>query len=162
MILDPASGGGESVHYARYGVAVQSAGRVHRILYRGRVRQERGSQPVGPVCRTGPGSARSRPADGTYNRRQNTRIPHMSPIIPFWFKQRQCKAEATGVENMLKLSGPILPDAWIYIRPEAAHWIAGLRLSPDGPDVSVANGESRSEKQAWEAAFELYREQVIV
>ena len=86
----------------------------------------------------------------------------MSPIIPFWFKQRQCKAEATGVENMLKLSGPLLPDAWIYIRPEGDHWIAGLRLSPDGPDVSVANGESRSEKQAWEAAFELYREQVIV
>jgi hypothetical protein len=79
---------------------------------------------------------------------------------PFWFKQRQCKQEFVGPdEQMLKVSGPNLAEAYIYARPENSHWRAGLKMTPDGPDV--ATSEAESAKLAWEAAFELYRTHVI-
>jgi hypothetical protein len=84
----------------------------------------------------------------------------MTVILPFWFKQRQCKHEFVGSgEQMLKVSGPNLAEAYIYARPENSHWRAGLRSSPDGPDT--ASNESESARRAWEAAFELYRTHVI-
>jgi hypothetical protein len=86
----------------------------------------------------------------------------MTPIIPFWFKQRQCKAEPAGSDKMLKLSGPNLADAYIHIDGDDGRWTAGLRLSPDGPDVAVSDGQCLTAKLAWEAAFELYRGRVIV
>jgi hypothetical protein len=86
----------------------------------------------------------------------------MTPSIPFWFKQRQCKAEPAGSENVLKLTGPNLADAYIHIQGNDGRWSAGLRLSPDGPDVAVCRDECPTAKQAWEAAFELYREHVII
>jgi hypothetical protein len=84
----------------------------------------------------------------------------MSPITPFWFKQRQCKAEPVG-ETMLKVSGPNLPEACISVRAEGNRWLAGLRNSPDGPDVASSESAEPTEKSAWEAAFELYRRHVI-
>jgi hypothetical protein len=85
----------------------------------------------------------------------------MSPTItPFWFKQRQCKAEPVG-EHMVKVSGPILAEAYLHIRPDGDHWVAGLRSSTDGPDVAVSEAAEPTEKSAWEAAFELYRINVI-
>jgi hypothetical protein len=84
-----------------------------------------------------------------------------TPITPFWFKQRQCKAEPAG-ERMLKVSGPNLAEAYIYIARENDRWKAGLRKAADGPDVATAESEKPSEQAAWEAAFELYRLHLIV
>jgi hypothetical protein len=86
----------------------------------------------------------------------------MTPTIPFWFKQRQCKAEPAGSEHTLKLTGPNLGDAFIHIQGDNGHWRAGLRLTPDGPDVAVCNEECPTAKKAWEAAFELYRDYLII
>jgi len=87
----------------------------------------------------------------------------MQPIVPFWFKQRQCKAEPAG-DNELKLTGPILPDAFVRISADEGkqHWRAALRLAPDGADLQRTEAEFRNPKEAWEAAFELYRNHVIV
>jgi hypothetical protein len=85
----------------------------------------------------------------------------MDPVVPFWFKQRQCKAEPAG-ENMLRVSGPNLGEAFLYIRPEGAHWRAGVRQTADGPDVAATDPDIPTQEEAWEAAFELYRISVIV
>jgi hypothetical protein len=83
------------------------------------------------------------------------------PTTPFWFKQRQCKAEPQPGE-VLKLSGPNLTDAYIYARPEGERWRVGLRLAPNGEDVARADLEQPTPRRAWEAAFELYRTHLIV
>jgi hypothetical protein len=85
----------------------------------------------------------------------------VAPILPFWFKQRQCKAEPAG-DNALRVSGPNLGEAFLSIRPEANHWRAAMRLNANGPDVAVTDADIPSEEEAWNAAFELYRTQVIV
>jgi len=86
----------------------------------------------------------------------------MSLVTPFWFKQRQAKAEPAG-ENTYRLSGPNLRDAFISIRPgDNGRWSAALRLAADGPDVDVTPAEFEKPAEAWEAAFELYRRTVIV
>jgi hypothetical protein len=86
----------------------------------------------------------------------------MEPIVPFWFKQRQCKAEPAG-EDVLRVSGPNLGDAYLLIRPaENNRWQAALRTTPDGHDVVATDGDIVSQQDAWDAAFELYRNQIIV
>jgi len=85
----------------------------------------------------------------------------MSLVFPFWFKQRQCKAEPQG-DEMLKVTGPNLGEAYVYIRREQDRWLGGLRRAPDGPDEAVTEPEFPTDKQAWQAAFELYRRQFIV
>lgn len=82
-----------------------------------------------------------------------------SPIEPFWFKQRQCKAEAQP-DGALKVSGPNLAEAFLRVRPEGDRWTAALRTQADGSDVAAA--EAPTEQLAWGAAFELYRQHVIV
>jgi hypothetical protein len=85
----------------------------------------------------------------------------MPPTVPFWFKQRQCKAEPAGSDNSVKISGPNLADAYLGIAPaEAGQWTAALRVAADGPAVSTAEGLP-SAAAAWDAAFELFRESVI-
>ncbi len=87
----------------------------------------------------------------------------MSPIIPFWFKQRQCKAEPAGDEKTLKVSGPNLGEAFIGIaRGENNRWRAFLRQSADGPEAAGTEAEMDNPTDAWEAAFELFRTGVIV
>ncbi|MHB1422069.1 MAG: hypothetical protein ACYC3I_02510 [Gemmataceae bacterium] len=87
----------------------------------------------------------------------------MPPIFPFWFKQRQCKAEAAGNENILKVSGPNLGEAFIGIAAEEnQRWRAFLRSSADGPDVVATESEFENSSDAWEAAFELFRTSAIV
>ncbi len=82
------------------------------------------------------------------------------PTPPFWFKQRQCKAEPAG-ENAIKITGPILPEAFLRIEREGAGpWRAALRLTADGPDEQTAT-ELPGPKEAWDGAFELYRLHVI-
>jgi hypothetical protein len=85
------------------------------------------------------------------------------PIFPFWFKQRQCKAEAVGDDNTLKVSGPNLGEAFIgIVRAENACWSAFMRTSAAGPDLAATEPEFDSPSDAWEAAFELYRTSAIV
>ena len=91
----------------------------------------------------------------------NSIVPDMEPTIPFWFKQRQCKAEPQG-ENMLKVSGPNLAEAYLHIEPVGDRWRAGLRTTAAGPDVSATEPELPNAKAAWDAAFELYRLHAIV
>jgi hypothetical protein len=85
----------------------------------------------------------------------------MPPLLPFWFKQRQCQAEPQG-DHLLKLTGPNLGEAYVYVRVEGPCWRAGLRRSAEGPDEAVTEPELPSEREAWEAAFELYRTHLIV
>jgi hypothetical protein len=83
------------------------------------------------------------------------------PLPPFWFKQRQCKAEPAGNDHTLKVSGPNLGEAFIRIEPENTRWRAALRLTADGPDVASTEANLESPQEAWAAAFELYRAHVI-
>ena len=84
------------------------------------------------------------------------------PVFPFWFKQRQCKAEPHGGDNVLKVTGPNLGEAFLFISPgENNTWRAGLRTTPEGPDVALTEPEFADPDDAWEAAFELYRTHVI-
>jgi hypothetical protein len=85
-----------------------------------------------------------------------------TPITPFWFKQRQCKAEPVEGRQMLKVSGPNLAEAFIHVRQEGDRWIAGLRRTAAGADVATAESDKPGEQAAWDAAFELYRTHVIV
>ena len=83
----------------------------------------------------------------------------MEPIQPFWFKQRQCKAEPAG--DLWKVSGPNLVEAYLGVAPgEGGAWKATLRAAADGP--VLVESEHASAKEAWEAAFEMYRTRVIV
>ncbi len=85
----------------------------------------------------------------------------MQPTPPFWFKQRQCKAEPVG-DQMLKATGPNLGEAFLRIeKVDNAGWKAAIRLALDGPDVRGTEPEIDTVREAWEAAFELYRLQVI-
>jgi hypothetical protein len=86
----------------------------------------------------------------------------MAPEPPFWFKQRQCKAEPAGSDTTLKLSGPNLQEAYIRIEPQGGRWSAALRLTPDGVDVSSTDPVFDTPVAAWQAAFELYRRHIII
>ncbi len=87
----------------------------------------------------------------------------MAVVVPAWFKGRQGKAEEAA-PNLLRLTGPNLNEWYIGLRrSDTNHWVALLRKSVAGPDT--ASAELRAgvdEYSAWEAAFELYRNQVII
>ena len=85
----------------------------------------------------------------------------MALVLPMWFKQRQGKAEEAG-ENCYRLTGPNLREAFISIRrAENGLWGASLRYALDGPDIAATEPEIASTYDAWEAAFEIYRNYVI-
>lgn len=87
----------------------------------------------------------------------------MPPIFPFWFKQRQCKAEPAGDDSTLKVSGPNLGEVFIGIaQGENNKWRAFLRLNTDGPEMVSTEPEFDIPTDAWEAAFELFRANAIV
>jgi hypothetical protein len=86
----------------------------------------------------------------------------MSLITPFWFPARQGKAEEAGPDTY-RLTGPNLREAYISIRQDApGRWSAHLRFTADGPDTAATPPDFVSAYEAWEAAFELYREEVVV
>jgi hypothetical protein len=86
----------------------------------------------------------------------------MEPILPFWFKQRQAKAEPAGPDTY-KLSAPNLRDAYISIRKDSAgRWGAALRLDAEGPDLTVTSTAYETPTEAWDAAFEMYRRALVV
>jgi hypothetical protein len=87
----------------------------------------------------------------------------MLPNPPFWFKQRQAKAEPAGSDTILRLTGPNLPEAYVAIQEGAeGRWRAALRSTPDGDDLASTEPEFDTPADAWDAAFELYRTRVIV
>jgi hypothetical protein len=86
----------------------------------------------------------------------------MAVTVPSWFKGRQGKAEEAG-PGLLKLTAPNLHDWYIGIRRlESGGWLAFLRSDPDGPDATAVEVDPLPEHEAWEAAFEVYRNQVVI
>jgi hypothetical protein len=85
----------------------------------------------------------------------------MEPIQPFWFKQRQAKAEPAGPDNY-RLTAPNLQEAFIGIRQDSeGRWGAALRLAADGPEVASTSTAYSTSGDAWYAAFEMYRRQLV-
>ena len=78
------------------------------------------------------------------------------PMIPFWFRLRQGKADPVGPETY-RLTAPNLAEAFITIRPQNGHWLAALKQTGDGPVLAEGNTPLSDPRDAWEAAFELYR-----
>jgi hypothetical protein len=80
--------------------------------------------------------------------------------LPFWFKQRQAKAEelATG---SYKVTGPNLPEAVLSVRiGQDLLWRGYLQPKADGPPVAES-AEFSTSKEAMAAAFDLYRTNMI-
>jgi hypothetical protein len=85
----------------------------------------------------------------------------MEPILPSWFKQRQAKAEPAGSDTY-RLTAPNLGEAFICIRrADNDRWSAALRLAADGPDVAATQPTFDLPGDAWNMAFELYRNHVV-
>jgi hypothetical protein len=82
--------------------------------------------------------------------------------VPFWFQQRQGKAEAVDADTY-RLTAPNLAEAFIGIRgtPDGS-WAPFLRMSKDGPDESGPYKNLVSREDAWAVAFELYRIKLVV
>jgi hypothetical protein len=82
--------------------------------------------------------------------------------LPFWFKQRQAKAEevATGT---YRVTGPNLTEAVIGVRmADNLRWQAVLRAKADGPEIAASPAEFPGPPEALAAAFELYRRHFVV
>ncbi len=85
----------------------------------------------------------------------------MDPILPFWFKQRQAKAEAAGPDTY-RLTAPNLREAFVSVRQDSeGRWGAALRLAAEEPDVAVTTTSYATRGDAWDAAFELYRRALV-
>jgi hypothetical protein len=86
----------------------------------------------------------------------------MEPILPFWFKQRQGKAEPAGPDTY-RLTAPNQQEAFISVRKDSeGRWGAALRLAADGPEVAVTTTAYDTAGDAWDAAFEMYRRHLVV
>ena len=82
--------------------------------------------------------------------------------VPFWFKQRQAKAEEAG-DHVVRVTGPNLAEGCIGIRKgEEGLWQAFLRQSADGPNLEATDAVFDKPESAWEAAFEIYRRRMVV
>jgi hypothetical protein len=86
----------------------------------------------------------------------------MSLVTPFWFDQRQGKAEPAGTD-MYKLTAPNMKPAFLRIQRDASGlWSASLQLTEDSSPVGVTEAQFGKPEEAWEAAFELFRTHVVV
>jgi hypothetical protein len=86
----------------------------------------------------------------------------MQPTLPYWFKMRQGKAEPAG-DNVYRLTAPNLAEAFIAVRPEGeSRWTPLVRSAVDGPERAVGAKTYDSIFDAWYAAFELYRNTVVI
>lgn len=86
----------------------------------------------------------------------------MAVVTPFWFKQRQAKLDEAG-PNMFRVSGPNLKEAFLGVRQHGTGpWSAFVRSAADGPDVYATPPNIPTVYAAWEAAFEIYRNQMII
>jgi hypothetical protein len=84
--------------------------------------------------------------------------------MPFWMRQRQIKAEPLG-ESTLRLSTPNLPVHEVTLEVQGMHWRSEVfRLPAEGQRESLAERvfEASRREAAWENAFELFRQAVII
>jgi len=86
----------------------------------------------------------------------------MANIVPTWFKYRQGKVESVS-DNLSRLSGPNLPTTFLGLRRADNGKLQGfLRTEADGVDLAVTDPKFDREYDAWEVAFEMYRQRVII
>jgi hypothetical protein len=86
----------------------------------------------------------------------------MDLISPFWFAQRQGKAEPVASDTF-RLTAPNLKPAFISIRAgPSGQWLATLQLELDGPELAATPDQFEKREDAWDAAFELYRTHIVV
>ncbi len=86
----------------------------------------------------------------------------MAVIVPSWFKGRQGKAEEVR-PGLLKLTAPNLREWYAGIRRlDSGGWLAFVRSEPDGADAAAVEVDPMPEQEAWDAAFEVYRNHVII
>jgi hypothetical protein len=76
--------------------------------------------------------------------------------IPAWFKYRQGEAKPAG-ENCYELTAPVIEPAYIRIRKNDAGWQAEVAGSAEGAALMTSRPDIELERDAWQAAFELYR-----
>ena len=77
-------------------------------------------------------------------------------------EQRQGKIEEAG-ENLVRLSGPNLPTSYLGLRRAENGKLQGfLRDNPDGPESAVTEPKFEKDYDAWNVAFEMYRQSVII
>src|SRR5262245_30157463 len=83
--------------------------------------------------------------------------PHMEPTLPTWFKYRQGNAEPAGT-NVLKLTAPNLPEAYVGIRAaENGNYQGAFRATADGRDIAVTRANLPTLEGAWGARSSRYR-----
>jgi hypothetical protein len=86
----------------------------------------------------------------------------IQPVPPFWFLQRQGKAEAVG-DNTLRLTAPNLAETFLRVdRDDSGRFSASLRATADGPPLVTSDALYDREEDAWAAAFEMYRMHVVI
>jgi hypothetical protein len=86
----------------------------------------------------------------------------MAVTLPTWFKQRQGKAEEAGTDTF-RLTAPNTPEALIGIRKaDNGLWSSWIRTAADGPDLAASSPVYGNLGDAWGAAFELYRVNIII
>jgi hypothetical protein len=87
----------------------------------------------------------------------------MAVTVPSWFKGRQARAEEAG-PHLLRLTGPNLNEWHAGIRrADNGRWVAFVRRTADAEDtIAVELSPGLTESDAWQAAFEVYRNQVII
>ena len=90
----------------------------------------------------------------------------MLPLIPFWMRQRQIKIEPVN-ESSVALKAPNLPSHELALQPtedEPGYTAAVYCLPSGGERYLVAEKPSglSDPPAAWQFAFELFRQKVIV
>lgn len=79
------------------------------------------------------------------------------PTPPSWFRGRQGKIEEV-TPDLVKLTGPNLIEAHIGVRKaDNGRWASFVRAAADGPDQAATEPIHPNSYEAWEAAFEIYR-----
>jgi hypothetical protein len=84
----------------------------------------------------------------------------MAPIPPFWFKQRQCKLEPASGDHAFKVTAPNFGEAYLSVTSGPGGWRGSLRMQADGPETTTI--EVRTEQEAWNRLFELFRTRIII
>jgi hypothetical protein len=88
--------------------------------------------------------------------------------VPFWFKQRQAKADPVGEgagngDELYRVTAPNMAEAFLGIRKgDNRRWQGFIKQKADGPDLQATAAEFETPGAAREAAFELFRQRFVV
>jgi hypothetical protein len=85
----------------------------------------------------------------------------MTPIPPFWFKQRQCKLEPAGGDHAFKVTAPNFGEAFLSVAQGPGGWRGSLRWQADGPEAD-GTAEVPTPQEAWGRLFELFRTRAVI